>query len=916
VNASFYPDDLREAEAALLERRRRALARDRFDTRLSADELEALRRRHDEGKLIGLALSGGGLRSATFSLGFLQSLARARLLKQIDFLSTVSGGSYIGGFLGALFDRRVDLPAGAPGPTDGASKTATATAAAAAPPSPAVSQTVPMWDVEHELTDPRSRVVGWLRENGRYLSPAGASDGWAALAVILRNLLAVHMVLWTFGLTVFVALDALRGWLLTMVSGLLPWIPSVLARASGSGALWWSPALVLPALIFPLVLFPIGLAYWLVPEAARSDPKRRFGRGLERFIASVTNGVLLLASAGLILGAHLGRFPEAARAIGIVIGAETLLGFVVLVLAGTGRQARSRLSRWLATWLIVFFIVLAAGLVDSLGQTTYLVAIDPQARSTVVARFVAGIAGLMALSGVARQVIGLLGTDRITGHVGLPVRGLALIGAALLLLLALVGLSAIAHGIVWDWQSPGQRTGGLHEPEISGFWTWLVLLGGGGLCWFFGNTYAFLNGSSIASLYAARLTRAYLGASNRERVDDGQGRATTEMLESDFVDVRRYSPHEGGGPLHIINMTLNETVGGRSQIEERDRKGMNFALGPAGVSVAARHHALWKGAGAEPDPDPPTVRDHLQACATPGGQTGAAAGGFEVFPARDADGNVALFWPEMLDLGRWIAVSGAAASTALGSMTSLGLSLLCGLLNVRLGHWWHSGVDPQVRGKARSAAPGALRALALTFSRQFPVQAHLIQEFLARFPGTASRSWYLTDGGHFENTAVYELIRRRLKVIIVLDNGADPTTKLGDVAGLVRKARVDFETEIEFEDTPATGGEAIGSLAELGFTTGPQTAGGVRCYAALARILYPDGSRGKLLVVKAGVIGGDEPVDVLNYRAMNPTFPQQSTVDQFFDEAQWEAYRRLGTFIGDRLFDGTAGRALLAELLG
>jgi hypothetical protein len=912
VNASFYPEDLREAEAALLERRRQALARDRFESRLSADELAALESRHAEGKLIGLALSGGGLRSATFSLGFLQSLARARLLKQIDFLSTVSGGSYIGGFLGALFDRRVELPAaGGLGQTpDGASNT-TATATSAAP---GIPRTVPMWDVERELTDPRSRVVGWLRENGRYLSPAGAADGWAALAVILRNLLAVQMVLWTFGLTVFVAVDALRGWLLTVVRALVPSIPSVLARASGSGPVWWSPVLVLPALIFPLVLFPVGLAYWLVPEAARSDPKRRFGRGLERFIALVTNGALLLAAAGLILGTELGCFPGAARAMGVVIGAETVLGFIVLGLAGTGQQSRSRLSRWLAAWLVVFFILLLVGLVDSLGQTTYFLAIDPRARHAVVARFVGGIGALLALSGVARQVIGLLGTDRITGRVGLPVRALALIAAALLLLPALVGLSAVAHGLVWDWQSPGQRMGALREPGISAFWTWLVLLGGGALCAFFGNTYAFLNGSSIASLYAARLTRAYLGASNRERVDDGQGRATTEMLESDFVDLRRYSPHEGGGPLHIINMTLNETVGGRSQIEERDRKGMNFALGPAGVSVAARHHALWKGAAAEPDS--PTVRDHLRACAPPAGRAGAAASGFEVFPARDRAGDVALFWPEMLDLGRWIAVSGAAASTALGSMTSLGLSLLCGLLNVRLGHWWHSGVDPQVRGKDRSAAPGALRALGMTFSRLFPVQAHLLQELLARFPGTASRSWYLTDGGHFENTAVYELIRRRLKVIILLDNGADPTTKLGDVAGLVRKARVDFETEIEFEDTPATGGEAIGSLAELGFTTGPRTAGGVRCYAARARILYPDGSRGKLLVVKAGVIGDAEPVDVLNYRATNPTFPQQSTVDQFFDEAQWEAYRRLGTFIGDRLFDGAAGRALRAELLG
>ena len=52
-----------------------------------------------ENKLVGLALSGGGIRSATFSLGVMQRLAKEDLLKYVDYLSTVSGGGYIGGSL-------------------------------------------------------------------------------------------------------------------------------------------------------------------------------------------------------------------------------------------------------------------------------------------------------------------------------------------------------------------------------------------------------------------------------------------------------------------------------------------------------------------------------------------------------------------------------------------------------------------------------------------------------------------------------------------------------------------------------------------------------------------------------------------------------------------------------------------------
>jgi hypothetical protein len=179
---------------------------------------------------------------------------------------------------------------------------------------------------------------------------------------------------------------------------------------------------------------------------------------------------------------------------------------------------------------------------------------------------------------------------------------------------------------------------------------------------------------------------------------------------------------------------------------------------------------------------------------------------------------------------------------------------------------------------------------------------------LARFPGTAARNWYLTDGGHFENTGVYELIRREVAVIIVLDNGADPALAFEDVGNLVRKARVDFGAEIEF-DPEGEAASLVGGIIGLGLSPAGEERGKTTRYAALATVHYASGATGKLLLVKPGVVGR-ETLDILHYRAFNGDFPQQTTADQFFDEAQWESYRQLGHSCGQALFgDGRAAAA-------
>ena len=180
---------------------------------------------------------------------------------------------------------------------------------------------------------------------------------------------------------------------------------------------------------------------------------------------------------------------------------------------------------------------------------------------------------------------------------------------------------------------------------------------------------------------------------------------------------------------------------------------------------------------------------------------------------------------------------------------------------------------------------------------------------MARFPGTAWNHWYLSDGGHFENLACYEMIRRRLPFIVCLDNGEDPEVLFEDLGGLVRKARLDFATEITFLTTneliaslDEDQHKLIGTLDQMRPTKNedgsikPPTA----C-ATLAHIRYADKTNGTLLYIKPTMLGG-EPEDVRYYQRSNPTFPHQATGDQFFDEAQWESYRQLGEHLGTRLF--------------
>jgi len=863
-----FPEALARAELALVRARREAL-----QGGLALDDRERIGR-------AALAISGGGIRSATFALGVLQALARLGGLRAMDYLSTVSGGGYIGSFLGSLY-----LPATV-------RENPASAGPAAAPPRDTVDH------VERVLADPASPPVSWLRENGRYITPKGAGDYFYAAAIFIRNWVAVHFVFAISTLTAFLAAGLARAYL-ARHSEFAADVEAAL-RAHADGTLWWSPFAALPIAGFALALIPLGWAFWLTQSS----------RGRAVFLANPTLiGTLLVLAAGIVGSCQPSGFEmsDLLRPWGAYLAYAAFAAIVLWAWArwsgGNENVARNRLSTWLGAMFRTVLVLAAFALVDTLGQTVYAAwwwSGLPGLWVTLGAGIPAGIAA------VAQRLAPLLAKVGIEEKgLRVPAATLAAIVGLILLALLLVLWSAVGHGILW---AGGCAT--CADPAEPPLWPARVAFAGFAvLTVLTGYTIPFLNLSTLAQFYAARLTRAYLGASSPRRTGyrgdapavgvpaNAQGRDVTRAQTSDDIPWSRYRPERYGGPLHFVNVTLNETVSGTSQLEQRDRKGISLAVGPCGMSVGGVHHALWDGETDEALRPVPLAPDR-----------------FAIFPVGDGAPRAV----EPLTLGRWVAISGAAFTTGLGSRTRLGLSTLLALSNVRLGYWWNSGIAPGAR-RNRVPPRGVVAFAFELLSDLLPVQAYLGDETFARFHGPHRTRWYLSDGGHFENTAVYELLRRRVPFIVVSDAGADEGYAYSDLGNLVRKARIDYCAEIRFlttDEIKALLGEGsplldvIGTLPQLQRKVTADALQG-RAYAArhatLAWVRYDDEPvPGSLILVLKPTLIGDEPLDILQYHGEHPDFPQQPTGDQFFDEAQWESYRRLGDHIGELVFRAPA----------
>jgi hypothetical protein len=433
----------------------------------------------------------------------------------------------------------------------------------------------------------------------------------------------------------------------------------------------------------------------------------------------------------------------------------------------------------------------------------------------------------------------------------------------------------------------------------------------------------FVNRSSLQSTYDARLARTFLGASNPNE----RGAPGDDVRPGDDVDsLPQYRPFEAGGPLHLIGVCVNQTVDVETLRSYRARMGTILACSPIGLSIGQWSHALWvarprEGKRAKELGPVRTIEAVSHVPGTP-------------HPLLGIDGTP----PEELDvlpLRDWVSISGAAFGPGMGAFTNPALSVLFTLANLRTGYWWNSRLTSGQRG-TRPRVSFVRRVLWL-LPKLFETQSRLLSEALARFTGPWERFWYLSDGGHFENLGGYELVRRHVPFIIMIDAGADPNYDFADFANFERKVRIDFGAEVQpfgkdewqaaidaIAGKPAPGAPAgatdparkawdaiashvavdrdeggpLDGLVDLSETSrqGPI----VKKHAALFRVVYPNerDRQSILLYVKAS-LSGDEPADVQNYRRRNEDFPHESTADQSFDESQWESYRRLGKHVGD-----------------
>jgi hypothetical protein len=219
------------------------------------------------------------------------------------------------------------------------------------------------------------------------------------------------------------------------------------------------------------------------------------------------------------------------------------------------------------------------------------------------------------------------------------------------------------------------------------------------------------------------------------------------------------------------------------------------------------------------------------------------------------------------------------------------VSALLGLLNLRLGYWTS---NPKVKKRL----PFPPNFLAPGFFGDV-VGGSLTEE---------KKAIELTDGGHFENLALYELIRRKPNVIIVSDAGADPNFLFGDLANAVERARVDFGVKIRFDSQYNLDALVPGSAPNGPFTEKYRLA--ERGFA-IADVVYPDSTNnGKLIYIKT-TLTKDLPADIYGYKGANESFPDQTTADQFFDEAQFEAYRELGYQLTWQMLNSKEGKQIL-----
>jgi len=248
-----------------------------------------------------------------------------------------------------------------------------------------------------------------------------------------------------------------------------------------------------------------------------------------------------------------------------------------------------------------------------------------------------------------------------------------------------------------------------------------------------------------------------------------------------------------------------------------------------------------------------------------------------------------------LTLPAMMAISGAAVSPSMGKATRASYRLLFALFNVRLGVWLPNPRRLREVARIETGAKfeSSIGRLGARIRRKAvrPGIGYLLNEALG-MNNLKKNYVYVSDGGHWENLGVVELMRRGCMQIVCLDASGDDPGRYDTLGEAIALARSELGIEVEIDCSSLSPGDD-------GFSAASHAVGTIR---------YPNGNGGLnesegILVLAKTVITKESPLDVRSYRDKDERFPHHSTGDQLFDDQQFESYRALGAHVGGRALD-------------
>ena len=885
-----------------------------------------------------LCLSGGGIRSAAFALGIIQGLAaypppaknaprpeENSFLSKFHYLSTVSGGGYIGSWLSAWVTRAgfsevwANLVGRPKGP---------------------------------DLEPPS---IAWLRSYSNYLTPKlglGSGDTWASVAIILRNLALNWFVILPVlccALLIAKAYAFLVAWFSQFAPndcGVPTYFPAVVGAFAIIAGLWFAhtqrpahndstrgPRAVALWYLFPTVIAGLLFALALASQCAyarHSGLPALFWTGWSKAATGVTYGVPIFMLAWLLAFPFWKRWTSFYQAVGELIHPpkdlknnksltarwtdvkaawpapttwqdvrRDLFGVLVAgavfgVLMAMGvhlyqeylwpkgfwkfDKAEIFLVVFAVPWTLgslllaeMFFVGLTSHEKNSdadrewLGRASgYLMVFAlvwtgimflTFLAATIVIGVYAKIAAWVA-GGGAGTIAARLAKSGVTPAKGPARNGKALSANVMIFVLAVVfGVVLIVTvSAALDLLLFGQdlvRSAGFHrEVVLSGIpqWPegntiWIGLLAMAALA-FAASYFVNINHFSLHALYRNRLIRAFLGASH---ADVRTANPFTDFDDKDNLRVsqlwplKEYQADLAAGWQPFHVINIALNAVSTRRLAWQERKAESFTVSPLHAGTACVAY-----------------------------RSSSEYGG-----------------PNGISLGTAVAISGAAANSNMGYHSSPAFSFLMTMFNVRLG-WWLG--NP---GSKSYASEGPTLAI-----------MPLLNEMMGN---TTDESTYvnLSDGGHFENLGLYEMVRRRCRFIVVSDGGCDPEFAFEDLGNAIRKISLDLGVTITFH-----GLSTLRTRAQEDREQSHKSAADPQLFA-IGNIHYgPQEPAGTILYIKAAYHKGVvRNVGVRSYAIANPDFPHQTTGDQFFSESQFESYRALGYEIISDVF--RRGEALL-----